>query len=207
MSALQVFADEIRTNHEKAQRHAAGAIQHALAAGRLLQQAKAQSRHGEWLPFLESTGINPRSAQRYMRLAANKDRLKCDGVSHLTVTQALEFLAEPKVSPPPAGKHLSRKNESGQVWIWESQAGYFLRVSLTETSDGGCRCDTLLRAVCWNQIVDWYSDLEHMHVVDGLPVEAFAFRDHSLKDVANNGPAYNPLKPWTSPSRGCSDDR
>lgn len=52
-----------------------------------------------WLPFLESVDINQRTVQRYMRLAKNEHVLKSDSMSHLSVTQSLEFLSSKKPEP------------------------------------------------------------------------------------------------------------
>ena len=41
----------------------------AIAAGELLNEAKNRMNHGDWLPWLEKTGIAPRTAQRWMLLA------------------------------------------------------------------------------------------------------------------------------------------
>lgn len=38
--------------------------------GRLLVEAKANTKHGEWLPFLESQGIDERCARNWMSVAA-----------------------------------------------------------------------------------------------------------------------------------------
>jgi DUF3102 family protein len=43
---------------------------HAITAGRLLAEAKAQLKHGGWLPWLrDHCGISQRTAQVYMQLA------------------------------------------------------------------------------------------------------------------------------------------
>jgi hypothetical protein len=54
-------------------------------------------RHGEWLPWLEANfDADPRTAQTYMRLAANATR-----VSHLgSVREAVALLAAPKQQEP-----------------------------------------------------------------------------------------------------------
>ena len=92
----------------------------ALTLGRRLIEDRRLIEHGQWLPFLESVGLTPRSAQRYIRLvnaglsvedidraggithaldelSANNDvegQPKCDSVSHLPDSEPSETEAE-----------------------------------------------------------------------------------------------------------------
>jgi len=67
----------------------------ALEVGRLLKEQKAELGHGEWLPWLkENVSFNVRTAQRYMNLHENRDRLKNDSVSYLM--DACDKLIKPK---------------------------------------------------------------------------------------------------------------
>jgi hypothetical protein len=96
---LTRLAASIRVEHEAAERHARSAVEHAIRAGELLIEAKAQVAHGEWLPWLaENFPARPVTAQRYMRLAVNASR-----VTHLdeaeSIREALAVLAEPKPKP------------------------------------------------------------------------------------------------------------
>lgn len=59
-----------------------------LALGRVLVEAKAACRHGEWLPFLEKQGIDERTARRYMGLVEFSDS-KSDTVSDLPASLLL----------------------------------------------------------------------------------------------------------------------
>ena len=68
---------EVR-RHREAERDA---IQAAVNAGEMLNEAKELCSHGEWLPRLASIPLNPRTAQRWMRLSCIG--VKCDLVSHL----------------------------------------------------------------------------------------------------------------------------
>lgn len=68
-------------------------LNHAIAAGQLLCQAKGQLKHGEWLPWLgeHCPEISRRLAQKYMQVAA-----KAPHVAHLpSLRQALRELAQP----------------------------------------------------------------------------------------------------------------
>lgn len=44
-------------------------VQGALTVGVALQEAKAQLKHGQWLPWLKTMGLSERTAERRMRLA------------------------------------------------------------------------------------------------------------------------------------------
>jgi hypothetical protein len=59
----------------------------------LLIEAKADCRHGEWLPFLNRAGVPERKAQRLMTLA--RSEMKSDAVSDLGgIKPALEFYSK-----------------------------------------------------------------------------------------------------------------
>ena len=63
----------------------------AVAAGRLLNKAKADCQHGQWLPFLKEAKVNRRTASRWMRLAdlVDSGAIKWDTVSHLGLARSL----------------------------------------------------------------------------------------------------------------------
>jgi hypothetical protein len=73
-------------------------LEHALNAGALLGEARRQLRHGEWLPWLKSCGIEERTAQRYLKLAKNRALIeaKADTMSDLSITGALALIAVPR---------------------------------------------------------------------------------------------------------------
>ena len=97
---LPVLAAAIRAAHEAAMATARTSIEKAVEAGRLLIEAKDALPHGGWLPWLRDVGITPRTAQRYVRLAAIPPD-KYDTVSHLGIKGALDAIAK-KVSPTQA---------------------------------------------------------------------------------------------------------
>jgi hypothetical protein len=75
--ALTTLATEIRKEHEAAERDWSSAVEHAISAGRLLIEAKAKVRHGEWLPWLENNfPASEDTAHNYMRLARNSERVR-----------------------------------------------------------------------------------------------------------------------------------
>ncbi len=116
MSALVALGRRIEEEHEAARRDARSALEHALACGRLLIEAKAAIGHGEWLGWLrEHTTVAPRQSQRYMRLAQHAEELegkaKCDTGTHLTMRGVLAALATPRVLIP--------RPEAFERWDWE----------------------------------------------------------------------------------------
>jgi hypothetical protein len=80
-NSLTVLADQVRTALEESGAAEKTAIEKALEAGYLLNGAKADCRHGNWLLFLQRAEVPERKAQRYMKLA--KSGLKSDTVSDL----------------------------------------------------------------------------------------------------------------------------
>jgi hypothetical protein len=73
-------------------------LAHAVAAGRLLIEAKGQIPHGSWLPWLrDNVQIPLRTAQRYMQVAPYAAESKNDKLAHLP-GDAVAALAPPR--PP-----------------------------------------------------------------------------------------------------------
>jgi hypothetical protein len=98
---LAKIAARIKAEHNAVTASAKRCMEHAITAGELLLKAKDQLSHGEWLPWLEKhTGVTPRSARNYMKLAKHRDELesKYETVSHLTVREALNALAYPTIA-------------------------------------------------------------------------------------------------------------
>ena len=98
-NSLSDLAARIRSEHEASTAAMRRGCEHAINAGRLLIEAKAQIQHGQWLPWLqEHCHVSERTAQLYMRLARHEPELKANpqGVADLTVSGAVELLAPPK---------------------------------------------------------------------------------------------------------------
>lgn len=95
---LDRLAREVRAEHEAVQAQARGMLAHAIAAGAALIEAKEQIQHGSFLPWLATTGLSVRQAQKYMRLA------KSVPGAHLpddaTINDALDVLAGKRKPPP-----------------------------------------------------------------------------------------------------------
>jgi hypothetical protein len=89
---LTILADEVRKAHVAAEAAYRTSVEKAIEVGKLLLEAKAEVKHGEWLPWLATTGISARTAQRYMQLASLPAE-KSDTVAHLGVKAALAEIA------------------------------------------------------------------------------------------------------------------
>lgn len=95
--------DEIRAAHGAAAGAARTALDHARRAGELLNLAKQQTAHGEWLPWLGAHfEFSPRTAQGYMRIADHWGELqaKNETVAHLSLREALALLTPAKPLEP-----------------------------------------------------------------------------------------------------------
>ncbi len=116
---LTDLSQRIREARDRAMLASVESAEQSLEAGRLLIEAKEACQHGQWIPFLESTGIHERQARRLMQLA--RSGLKADTVSDLGgVKAALEYLAEKK-QPEPVDLdtylHGPRPYEPGEIEV------------------------------------------------------------------------------------------
>lgn len=73
-------------------------VAHAIAAGEILIEAKAQLKHGQWLPWLkEHCGdVAERTAQLYMRAAKNRATIETEirnAIADLSLNEAMALLA------------------------------------------------------------------------------------------------------------------
>ena len=103
-NSLPHLAARIRAEHEAAEASYRKGIQHALAAGELLTEAKAKVQHGQWLPWLEANcGLSERTSQRYMRLFNERATLEANTtrVSDLSIRGALNLLVKPDTDEHP----------------------------------------------------------------------------------------------------------
>jgi hypothetical protein len=97
-NSLADLAARIRAEHEGVAGAMKRGLDHAIAAGKLLLEAKAQLAHGQWLPWLaEHCQVPERTAQLYMRLARHAPEIR--NVADLTVRGAIELLAPPPSDP------------------------------------------------------------------------------------------------------------
>jgi hypothetical protein len=102
---LPVLASSINEHLVAAEAATRRGLEHAIAAGLLLIEAKELVEHGEWLPWLQANcpHISPRQAQTYMRLARHRDRLdavKNAATAHLTIAAAEALVGRPRPERP-----------------------------------------------------------------------------------------------------------
>jgi Protein of unknown function (DUF3102) len=102
---LPVLAATINEHLEAAEAATRRGLEHAIAVGALLIEAKELVAHGEWLPWLQANcRVSERSAQVYMRLARNRhklDALKNESIADLTIPGAVALVGKPKPERQP----------------------------------------------------------------------------------------------------------
>jgi Protein of unknown function (DUF3102) len=67
-NALADLRERLKVEHAAVSTALKHGVEHAMAAGDILIEAKDQLKHGQWLPWLETSGVSERTAQRYIRL-------------------------------------------------------------------------------------------------------------------------------------------
>ncbi|MCB1343137.1 MAG: hypothetical protein KDK24_19120 [Pseudooceanicola sp.] len=130
---LTALAADLAELHRDVERHTIAAAEKAIAAGKLLSEAKSLAGHGGWLPFLADAGIPARTAQRYMRLGASP--LNASAVSHLGgITQALAFLAKWKMPKKGEALHIceGEGDDENFAFVFEDEdaPGHFMVCAL-----------------------------------------------------------------------------
>src|SRR5215470_5652201 len=93
---LTDLALRIKAEHEAATVSFNAGLEHALACGQLLIEAKSKIPHGAWLPWLErECSVSPRMSQIYMRLAKEAPRLGSNTkrVSYFSLRQAIAHVS------------------------------------------------------------------------------------------------------------------
>ncbi len=116
-NSLADLAARINAEHEAVGNALQRGLDHALAAGRLLIEAKKQfTKRGEWLPWLKANcAASVRSAQAYMQVARQAgDDPNAQRVAHTSFRDALRSMAgeqaEGWVREVRHAKHLARRN-------------------------------------------------------------------------------------------------
>ena len=105
---LTVLADQINAEHAEVVKHVQQGADHAIRAGKLLNQAKIAVRHGDWSEWLATNcRVSERTAQVYMQLAREYPQ----GLADTSMTAAIKMLEQAK-SPEeklPTVRRLSTK--------------------------------------------------------------------------------------------------
>jgi hypothetical protein len=98
-NSLADLAARIKAEHTLVLKTFRRGLEHAIACGELLKEAKGGLEHGQWLSWLDNhTELSPRVAQNYMRLADHRDTIAAantKGNSHsvpIGIETALELL-------------------------------------------------------------------------------------------------------------------
>ncbi len=95
---LAVLAADIQAAHRDATQGALAVAERALAAGRMLEEAKAALPHGKWATWLaESVGMSARTARRYMQIS--RAGLETATVADLGIRGAAERLVRTTRQP------------------------------------------------------------------------------------------------------------
>jgi hypothetical protein len=123
-NSLADLAARIRTEHEATASTLQRSVEHAMAVGDLLTEAKRRVKHGRWLPWLsEQCGFSQRTAQLYMRIAKGRAAIEAKirgGVADLNLNQAAAVLGWRNASADSDAigrgrdKPASRRNEGGE---------------------------------------------------------------------------------------------
>jgi Protein of unknown function (DUF3102) len=183
LTTIKPITSDIQKHHLLAQAAAKTAVEHALKAGKLLVQAKAAAKHGEWLSFLIEVGINVRTAQRYMKLANNEHKLKYDTVSHLTITEALQDID----LKPEIGQHLFYEDEDKGIyfWLWPFDGEYFHYLEFNSLGDEKAAAYTVFtkKPMQWSSIKKRIPKNSNVELVNSIPYLAFELRGVDTYDV------------------------
>ncbi len=102
LTLLPRLAKQINEHHRKAETAMRAGLEHALAAGRLLAEAKTHRPHGTWGEWVsENCEFSQRTAQSYMRVVERWPEIeaKAQRVADLSFRDASRLL-----SSPPGGK-------------------------------------------------------------------------------------------------------
>jgi hypothetical protein len=93
-NSLADLASRINAEHDAVCGALKRSLGHAITAGKLLIEAKAQLRHGQWMSWLKDhCKIPERTARLYMRVAKNEAEI--GNVADLTLRGAVALLAYP----------------------------------------------------------------------------------------------------------------
>lgn len=138
--ALAELAAGIRAEHTAALSAVKKGVEHAKAAGELLNRAKAMCGHGQWLPWLATNcpDLGVRQAQKYMRLAARWHELppsaNANSGAHLPINDALAILSASEPSTLPTGGEGIEELEAKAAAVEE--ANRLLKQVQTDGLDG-----------------------------------------------------------------------
>lgn len=100
--SLAALASRINAEHRQASEALKSGLAHAKLAGEFLRETKAAVPHGQWQKWVnENCEFSGRTAQAYMRVAAQWESLNAQRVAHLSLRDGLELLAAHKAPADP----------------------------------------------------------------------------------------------------------
>jgi hypothetical protein len=130
IAGLANLAAQIRQEHQAATLAIRRGCEHAIAAGRLLIEAKGQVPHGQWLRWLkEHCQISVRSAQTYMQIA----HLAPDAqrIAHLPLRRAaLELQCRDRDA-----RQAAERDESTREWARKQHREGVMNVAMRAVFD------------------------------------------------------------------------
>ncbi len=146
---LSVLAADIQAAHQDVTRGALAIAESAMAAGRMLIEAKASMRHGEWATWLsEHVGMSARTARRYMQLA--RSSLETATVADLGLRGAAENLARRTDNP------FQRVSDL----LWEYGYGGGMDAELAALPDKRARIKLLRRILDDTEVDAWIEQIQ-----------------------------------------------
>jgi len=119
---LGPLADRINSEHRACVEAAGAALEHAMEAGRLLQEVKDSLPQGEFGPWLKANfEASDRTARDYLRIWRNRELLAArqngSGAAKVSIRAALKALAPPRNERPfpvPGTEHRTPEQEAAQ---------------------------------------------------------------------------------------------
>jgi hypothetical protein len=197
-------------HHTEIVRAIRSAVEHAWHAGRALQAAKNQTKHGEWLGWLEHNFHGSHdTARNYMTLASNYEHAR-DLDSAPSIRSALEAIQpdkpkpEPKPEPKPKREHKEViEEEVLAAWDAWQAADENEREAMIDGSD------TIDDEVIEAEIIEPEpeSDAASLRPIDTLLAELAATIEELERhtgDTAEPGDASDPQS-WTAPPSQYAD--
>ena len=103
-NSLTDLAHRIKAEHQAVVGTVRRSLEHAIAAGELLAEAKGLLRHGQWMAWVKKyCGIPHRTVNLYLRLASHKEQI--GNVANLSIRDAIKLLQESSAIDGTDGHH------------------------------------------------------------------------------------------------------
>jgi hypothetical protein len=190
---LADLAARIKTEHGASELALKRGLDHAIACGRLLMEAKTLVPHGHWLPWLrEHCGIPERSVQRYMELGAYAADTKSANLADLAVAGAANAVDGEMLA------HQTGINRDFDL-IAETLSGAFIAQDFVDDSFDWIRTK-LLRQLRVPAIASWCFQMARM-TANGRP----ALRLCPWNELAEAAEALAPIAKRFPPGKKATD--